>query len=115
MAVEAFGIIYKTTNLINGKIYPGQTTKNDPTYLGSGVYFKRAVNKYGRENFKREIICSCSNQKELDLKEIYYIAYYKELVGAENMYNITNGGGGTSGYVLSEEQKRKISGCLKGK
>lgn len=24
------GIIYKTTNLINGKIYVGQTTRNDP-------------------------------------------------------------------------------------
>ncbi len=109
MAAEPFGIIYLTTNLINNKVYPGQTTKNDPTYLGSGIILKKAKKKYGKKNFKRETICTCSNQKELNLKEIYYIAYYKKLVGAKNMYNITDGGGGTLGHNHTEETKKKMS------
>ena len=48
-----YSFIYKTTNLINGKIYIGQhTTDNiNDRYLGSGVYFLRAVKKYGKKNF----------------------------------------------------------------
>ena len=50
-----FGYIYKTTNLINGKIYVGKhkgafTEK----YLGSGVHLKRAVKIYGKECFSVE-------------------------------------------------------------
>jgi len=35
--------IYKTTNLINGKIYVGQTTIEDPNYLGSGLLIMKAI------------------------------------------------------------------------
>jgi len=47
-------IIYKTTNLINNKIYVGKhnTSANDG-YLGSGKLIKQAVKKYGKENIKR--------------------------------------------------------------
>jgi hypothetical protein len=40
-------IIYKTTCLINGKIYVGQDSKNNPDYLGSGIYLNRAIKKHG--------------------------------------------------------------------
>lgn len=40
--------IYKTTNLINSKIYIGQDSKNNLSYLGSGKLIKQAINKYGR-------------------------------------------------------------------
>ena len=40
-------IIYKTTNLINGKFYIGKDSKNDPNYLGSGKILKKAFKKYG--------------------------------------------------------------------
>ena len=43
-------VIYKTTNLVNGKSYVGMDSKNDPNYLGSGKLLKRAVKKYGRES-----------------------------------------------------------------
>jgi len=51
------GFIYKTTNLINNKIYVGKhkTSANDG-YLGSGLILGYAVDKYGKENFKREIL-----------------------------------------------------------
>lgn len=51
--------VYITTNLLNGKQYVGDHSSNNienDIYLGSGSYFKNALNEYGRENFKREIL-----------------------------------------------------------
>ena len=61
-------IIYKTTCLINGKIYVGQDSKNNPDYLGSGIYLNRAIKKHGKENFKKEVVCECSSQEDLNKK-----------------------------------------------
>jgi hypothetical protein len=63
-------IIYKTTNLVNGKIYVGQHyTSADDGYLGSGLKIIRAIKKYGKENFFRETIEFCTsdnvNEKEV--------------------------------------------------
>lgn len=68
-----FGFIYKTTCLINNKIYIGQHIRNVDSYIGSGSYIKKAIIKYGKENFKREILKFCNNQKELDKWEQIYI------------------------------------------
>jgi group I intron endonuclease len=109
---ESYGVIYKTINLINGKIYIGQTIKKESVfkyYLGGGSFFKNALKKYGKENFKKEIICKCFSKEELDEKEIYFI---KEL---KPDYNITDGGGGISGFTHSEETRRKISEAHKEK
>jgi len=51
------GFIYKWTNLINGKMYIGSHKGTiDDGYIGSGKYFNHALNKYGIENFTREIL-----------------------------------------------------------
>ena len=50
--IKTIMIIYKTTNLVNGKIYIGKDSKNNPNYLGSGNLLKKALIKYGKENFK---------------------------------------------------------------
>jgi len=57
-------IIYKTINIVNGKIYVGQDAHNNPNYLGSGYILKKAIEKYGRENFKKEILEECNTKEE---------------------------------------------------
>ena len=59
-----FYTIYKTTNIINNKIYIGKHKTTDPNddYIGSGKHLWRAITKYGRENFKKEVLFSFNNQ-----------------------------------------------------
>ena len=97
-------IIYKTINLLNGKIYVGQDSKNNPNYFGSGVYIWSAIKKYGKENFKKEILYECSSKKELNEKEIEWIKRLK--CRGPNGYNLTDGGDGV--VNLSEESREKM-------
>ena len=56
--MKKFNYFYKTTNIINEKFYYGvhSSDKDNDNYLGSGKLLLKAIKKYGRENFKREII-----------------------------------------------------------
>lgn len=85
-------IIYKTTNLINGKYYIGMDTNNDPEYYGSGYIFKKALKKYGKENFKKEILVYCESYEELKIAEktIVNESICKDPIS----YNIAEGGHG---------------------
>lgn len=86
-------IIYKTTNLINGRFYVGQDSHNDSSYYGSGILLGSAIKKYGKENFKKEILCECQSKKELDEKEKFWIKKLKAT--RKNIgYNLTEGGTG---------------------
>lgn len=104
---DYYGFIYITTNLINGKKYIGMHTNFDDDYLGSGKLLLRAIKKYGRENFKREIIAYAKTKEELGKLEKYYIKKYNAIED-ENFYNIHEGGYG--GYTMAgwnEEEKEK--------
>lgn len=83
--------IYLTTNLINGKKYIGQH-KGEPNdnYLGSGVVLVKAIEKYGKENFKKEILEFCT-EENIDEKEKYWIKKFNA-VEDENFYNKSEGG-----------------------
>jgi GIY-YIG catalytic domain/NUMOD3 motif len=102
-------IIYKTTNLINGKFYVGKDERNKSDYLGSGINLNRAIKKYGRENFIKETIEVCSTKEELIEREKYWI---KETRAQELGYNIADGGWG--GNTISEENKERILNGFKG-
>jgi group I intron endonuclease len=101
--------IYKTTNLINNKIYIGQEKGNNLNYLGSGKLLQLAINKYGKENFKKEIIQECDNQEELNQAEIYWINNSDCL--APIGYNICHGNFGGDNFTNNpnkEDIRKKL-------
>jgi len=111
--------IYKITNLINNKIYIGKDTTSDPNYFGSGLLIRRAIKKYGIENFRKEIIDETDNYEDLSIKEKYWIENFNS-TNIKIGYNISKGGDG--GDTLSNNPnldiiKEKISNgsLVKGK
>lgn len=97
-------VIYKTTNLITGKIYVGKDARNRLAYLGSGTLLKRSLRKHGRENFTKEILEECSSLEELSLKEKFWI----EKLDSRNPeigYNILEGGEGGDSNTCSNIMK----------
>ena len=102
--------IYKIENLINGKVYIGQSTdikerwgahRRVITKKDSGDEVRRkyplyqAFEKYGLDNFSFEIIEECSIE-ELNDKEQFYIKSYNSYINFNNSngYNLTLGGDG---------------------
>ena len=98
--------IYKITNLINGKIYIGKDTTNDKNYYGSGLLIKRAIKKFGIENFKKEILDECFTNEELKKKEVFWIDKLNS-TDLEKGYNISKGGDGGD-VITNHPNKEKI-------
>jgi hypothetical protein len=89
-----FHILYKTTNLINGKIYIGvhSTEILDDGYLGSGTTLRLATKKYGKKNFIRETLQSFDCSKDaFDAESILVDA---EFIKSPATYNRAVGGRG---------------------
>jgi len=106
-------IIYKTTNLINGKVYIGKYKGTNKFYFGSGKLIKQAIEKYGKENFIRETLeDGITDEQILDEKEIYWIKYYHARDRGVG-YNLAEGGRGNSNP--SEETRKLLSEAAKGK
>ena len=108
-----YGYIYRTTNKINQKIYIGKRKGAfEPTYFGSGRYLKRALAKYGGENFTVDIIEYCSSLKEQNEREKYWIAYLR--ANGYKMYNIADGGdGGDIFHALNNKRQNQVISKLK--
>lgn len=114
-------IIYKVTNLINGKIYIGQTC-NTLEYRKSqherdckyhrNSYFHEAMLKYGFENFKWEIIDESDTQEGIDELEKQYIQKY-DTTDKRNGYNLKLGG--REGGLYNEECRRRLGESTKKK
>lgn len=90
--------VYKTTNLINNKQYIGQHfgELND-FYFGSGYLIQKAINKYGKENFKKEILKICQNREAADQAEKEFIIQFNAIED-DNFYNLQEGGTGGDGW-----------------
>lgn len=120
------GVIYRYISP-SGKSYIGQTTNEvygRRMWFGRGRYtggrskIDRARKKYGRENFKYEVIhkqqFSTLEEATIELNrlEAYYIGYYDTY---KNGYNSTIGGDGSRGYKVGDVTRNKISIAGKGK
>ena len=125
-----YGYVYKTTNLINGKQYIGlhKGSRLDGGYYGSGVYLTKALKKYGKKNFKCDLVDTAYSLEELEQKEKFWIDFFNA-VDSDNFYNLIPGGACheldlevrhqlsifNKGKKMSQETKDKISKSNKGK
>ena len=118
-----YGYVYLITNNINGKKYIGLRSSStfDDSYWGSGKLIQKAIAKYGRENFTREILHWCETPEQLveceqreiinrnaaDSSEYYNLIATKTpiMIGESNPF---------FGKQHSEETKKKLSLALKG-
>ena len=93
--MKVYYLVYKLTNLVNGKIYIGcHMTKNlDDGYMGSGRRIGYAKKKYGVENFKKEILHVFETEAEMNEAEARLV------VLSEDSYNLCPGGHGGFGYI----------------
>ena len=90
-----YGMVYLITNLLDGKQYVGQTTRTlkerFSEHAQADSLLGRAIQKYGAENFSREVLAKCETQEELDAQEKFYI---KKLdCKHPKGYNANDGGG----------------------
>ena len=112
------GVIYKITNLLDGKVYVGQTVqklrrrlnqhKNAEAKSISAI--DEAIKKYDWKNFKAEVIEECPREM-LNEREIFWIKELNCL--SPKGYNLTSGGDG--GYIRSEETLEKMRLANEGK
>lgn len=112
-------IIYKITNLLNSKVYIGQTSKSleerwkqHQRNLQKGIKYHlyNAIRKYGINNFNIETIDNVKLSLDLSKKEIFWIKYYNA-ANRKFGYNGTLGGEGGS---PTKETRLKISKSRKG-
>lgn len=113
--------IYVILNTKNQKVYIGKTLdfrerwKDHKKMLNGGYHHNRhlqnAWNKYGAKRFKFLRLEYCEAE-ELDTREKHYIAVYK---AKGLVYNLTDGGEGQLGRVVTEETRQKMSKALTGK
>lgn len=112
--MSKFFTIYKTTNIINGKVYIGQhkvqSLFDKDTYIGSGSILIKAIKKHGKENFSKEILTIAISQSEADVLEKYYIKKY-DSTNPEKGYNILKGGQGTGRLENQTPWNKGKKGC----
>ena len=111
--------VYMHINLINGKRYIGITSKSPPNKrwgkdgrkYKSNVYFWRAIQKYGWDNFEHRIVLQNVTLEYANKVERCLIKAYNCMT--PNGYNLTGGGDGTLKHTLSEESKQKMIKSIK--
>lgn len=109
VTIENKYVVYKITNIINNKIYIGMTGNLETRWSGNGTQYRphnndnhrpfwNAINKYGWDNFKKEIIEDKLTFEEAIEGEIFYIAFF-DATNREIGYNLSPGGNGGRIYL----------------
>lgn len=102
--------VYKITNKTNGKFYIGKRKHADPytdSYMGSGKLIKSAIEKYGRDNFIKEIIDVFKSNDEAALLE--YSLVTKEVVESKQSYNLHEGGHGGFAHINNVPPEERLN------
>lgn len=111
--------VYTIVNHINNKIYIGKATnpqkrwkkhiwisQQNPDKELQFSLIHAAIKKYGENNFTFKIVCDCQSEQHALEMEKYFIL---ELKNTHQLYNLTDGGQGSSGFKHSIESKQKMS------
>lgn len=104
-------IVYKITNIVNNKIYIGQTIKSLKTRWSNHksssncTYLKNAIKKYGESSFCIEELEVCESFEMLNEREKHYILLY-DSTNPEKGYNLRSGGDSS---IPNEETKKRMS------
>lgn len=108
-----YGFVYETLNTQNGMKYIGKCIysrqNNCDSYLGSGLYLKRAIKKYGRDAFTRRTLEDAYSAEELNKLEESYIQRF-DAVASSEYYNVklTSIGGDTFTTNPNREHTRNL-------
>ncbi len=104
--------IYKTTNKVNGKFYIGCHKINNlqDSYIGSGDLIIKAIKKYGKEKFKKEIMHLFNSSEQM--YDMERLLVNESFIKREDTYNVRIGG--TGGRIRVDlEYNKNISKGLK--
>lgn len=120
-------LVYLVTNNVNSKVYVGKLAhkKSLENYWLENIskanknhkakpYLYAAIRKHRAESFSVQQIETCNTAEELCLAEIKWIKQY-DSNNPDKGYNLTTGGEGNSGHLVSPEARAKISAARKGK
>jgi group I intron endonuclease len=112
-----FYYLYKVTNLVNNRFYIGvHKTKNiEDGYMGSGKILRQAIEKYGIENFQKEILEYFSDSESMLKREKEIVT--EEFLSRCDVYNLRKGGDGGFDYInknaLNNSEKSILSKSIK--
>lgn len=99
--------LYKIVNSFNSEFYIGVHETNNPYdgYMGSGVRIERAIKKYGRTNFSKEILAIYDVSEEAYLIEKWLLSFCRQNVECLNLSDGGIGGANFKGRNHTAESK----------
>jgi len=103
--------VYRVTNLLNNKIYVGVHKTDDPDddYLGSGKLVTAAVQKYGPDQFRKEILFTAEDMETAYRREAEIVT--AEFIAREDTYNLVRGGA-IPGWYFQQGDKNSQWGTV---
>ena len=117
--------VYRLTNTVNGKIYIGKA--KDPRarfrkHISSAklkkpdqfFYLQASIRKYGADKFALDIVECLGSAEKAYAREMYWVGYYKSNNNKYGM-NLTLGGDGSRGHILSKSARMSISKAQTGR